>query len=109
MTKRFLKFNLFTLVLLRDFIIDLFRIHGKVEGEKTSALYHTSLWNLNTNPILCPFSSQYFIIREIGNGDNQKVVGESERNQMGERELWRKEHSIDLDKEIWRRKIRSEL
>ena len=33
----------------------------------------------------------------------------SERNQMGERELWRKEHSIDLDKEIWRRKIRSEL
>ena len=62
-TKRFLKFNIFTLVLLRDFIIDLFRIHGKVEGEKTSALYHTSLWNLNTNPILCPFSSQYFINR----------------------------------------------
>ena len=49
------------------------------------------------------------LFREIGNGDNQKVVGESERNQMGERELWRKEHSIDLDKEIWRRKIRSEL
>lgn len=42
-------------------------------------------------------------------GDNQNVVGESERNQMGKRELWRKEHSIDLDKEIRRRRSRSDL